>query len=132
MNTIVVDLDHTICIPAPGEDQGPDVKYSEAVPDEALIARLRDLKAGGFRIVVHTSRNMRTFAGDVARIQAHTLPIIVDWLGRHDVPYDEIAVGKPWCGSDGFYVDDRAIRPSELRALSTGEIAALLDAEHRR
>lgn len=131
MKTLVIDLDHTICAPVDGEDQtaDADLKYSEAIPDRALIERIREYRAAGFRVTIHTSRNMRTFAGNVSSIRRHTLPIIVAWLDRHAVPYDEIVVGKPWCGIDGFYVDDRAIRPSEFRTLSPVQIADLLDRE---
>ncbi len=45
---------------------------------------------------------MRTYEGNVGKINVNTLPIIIDWLERHNVPYDEIYVGKPWCGHDGF------------------------------
>jgi capsule biosynthesis phosphatase len=129
--TIVIDLDHTICTPTGGEDQAEDqnLKYSCASPDLDLIARVREYREAGFKIAIHTSRNMRTYAGDVDAIRRNTLPIIIDWLDRHDVPYDEVIVGKPWCGFDGFYVDDRAIRPSEFRDLSAGEITMLLDRE---
>jgi capsule biosynthesis phosphatase len=60
---------------------------------------------------------------------AVTLPGIITWLQRHQVPFDEIHVGKPWCGFDGFYVDDRAVRPSEFLTLSLTEIHALLAKE---
>ncbi|GGI75326.1 hypothetical protein GCM10007973_10210 [Polymorphobacter multimanifer] len=69
---------------------------------------------------------MRTFAGSVGKINVHTVPVIVSWLDRHDVPCDELIVGKPWCGEDGFYVDDKAIRPAEFVALSLAEIHALV------
>jgi len=48
-------------------------------------------------------------------------------LVRHEIPYDELYVGKPWCGFEGFYVDDKAIRPDELVKLSYAEICQLLD-----
>ncbi|ONG14085.1 hypothetical protein BXT95_26585, partial [Escherichia coli] len=51
---------------------------------------------------------------NIGKINIHTLPVIIDWLNENRVPYDEVIVGKPWCGDEGFYVDDRAIRPSEL------------------
>ena len=56
---------------------------------------------------------------------------IIPLLGcsRHDIPFDEIHVGKPWCGTEGFYIDDRAIRPSEFVALSLGEIQTLIAGE---
>ena len=72
---------------------------------------------------------MRTHANSIGLINAKTLPIILEWLARHDIPYDEIHVGKPWCGDDGFYVDDKAIRPSELKTMSYDEIRAILDRE---
>lgn len=55
--------------------------------------------------------------------------MILDWLAAHDVPYDEVHVGKPWCGTEGFYVDDKAVRPSEFVALSYDQLRALIDAE---
>ncbi len=51
------------------------------------------------------------------------------WLDRHDIPYDEIHVGKPWGGKGGFYVDDKAIRPSEFTKLSYEQILELVGGE---
>jgi capsule biosynthesis phosphatase len=70
---------------------------------------------------------MRTHENNVGKITAHTVPIIIEWLQKHDIPYDEIFVGKPWCGHEGFYIDDRAIRPDEFVRLSKAEIDDLLD-----
>ena len=72
---------------------------------------------------------MRTYEGNVGKINIHTLPVIIEWLHTHKVPYDEIIVGKPWCGEDGFYIDDRAVRPSEFANLSYFEITQLLEKE---
>lgn len=82
-----------------------------------VIAKLKEYKSQGFRITIYTSRNMRTFKGDIEKIKANTLPQILAWLEKHAVPYDDIVIGKPWCGFDGFYVDDKAIRPSEFSTL---------------
>lgn len=122
MKRLIVDLDETITVSARDG-------YSNALPNTMLIARLRQYQCDGFEIVINTSRNVSTFAGNVGKINAHTLPVILDWLTRHEVPFDEIYVGKPWCGTEGFYIDDKAIRPSEFMALSTAEIHALLAAE---
>lgn len=73
---------------------------------------------------------MRTFEGNVGKMNIHTLPVIIEWLNRHEVPYDEIVLGKPWCGFDGFYVDDKSIRPSEFASLDYDQIKALLDKEN--
>lgn len=114
-----MDLDDTIC-------RTKDGNYAEAEPVAGVVERLLEYKQAGFDIIIHTSRNVRTFEGNVGKIMAHTLPIIIDWLRRHQVPYDEIYVGKPWCGHEGFYVDDRAIRPAEFCSMSLPEITALL------
>lgn len=52
--------------------------------------------------------------------------MILDWLRRHDVEFDEVVVGKPWCGNEGFYVDDRALRPDEFAQMSPDEVARLI------
>jgi capsule biosynthesis phosphatase len=119
---LVIDLDDTLCRTQAGA-------YADAEPIPEMIEQVRAYREDGFEIVIHTSRNMRTYEGNVGKIAAHTLPVVVDWLRRHQVPYDEIFIGKPWCGHDGFYVDDRAIRPSEFRQLDRAQIEALLRQE---
>lgn len=118
MKKIVVDLDETICTT---REQG----YENALPKRDVIERLREYKNAGFDIVISTSRNVQTFEGNVGKINAFTLPIIINWLKAHEVPFDEIYTGKPWCGTDGFYVDDRAIRPDEFVQLSLNQILML-------
>ena len=120
MKRLVVDLDGTIT----REELGGT--YTDKQPDIELVARLREYKELGFEIIIYTARNMRTFENSIGKINAHTLPIIIDWLRRHDIPFDEVHVGKPWCGTEGFYVDDRAIRPSEFVRLSLEEIRELI------
>ena len=122
MTRLVVDLDETITLHA-------DAGYADAAPNLPLIERLREYRAQGFEIVINTSRNMRTHAGNIGKINALTLPVIVQWLDRHQVPYDEIHVGKPWCGFDGFYVDDRAVRPAEFVRHSADELRGILAAD---
>jgi capsule biosynthesis phosphatase len=122
MKKLVVDLDNTISFTVKGE-------YSSAQPHKALIAQLQEYQAQGFEIIIQTARNMRTYEGNVGKINANTLPIIIKWLNEHNVPYDEIHVGKPWCGNEGFYVDDRAIRPSEFNSMSFQQINELLNKE---
>lgn len=123
MKRLVFDLDGTIALDDPGRP------YAEREPNLPLIARLREYRAQGFEIVIASARNMRTYGGQIGLINANTLPVILDWLAAHDVPYDEVHVGKPWCGTDGFYIDDKAVRPSEFVALSYDQLRALIDAE---
>ena len=122
-NRIVIDLDGTLTI------DDPSRPYADRLPRGDVVARLREYKAMGWTICIQTARNMRTFAGNVGQINVHTLPIIQEWLARHDVPCDELIVGKPWCGPEGFYVDDRAIRPDEFVELSSEAIRALIGGE---
>ncbi|WP_376901893.1 hypothetical protein [Aeromonas veronii] len=122
MKKLIVDLDGTLTMA-----DTPD--YRNVLPRVDVIEQLRIYKDDGFEIVIFTARNMRTFDGNVGKINVHTLPIITEWLDTHQVPYDEIIVGKPWCGKSGFYIDDRAIRPSEFATLSPGEISTLLEKE---
>ena len=119
MKRLIFDLDDTLCHTKDGD-------YKNARPALEMIEKLRDYHRQGFTIVLNTSRNMRTFSGNVGQINKNTLPIIIDWLERHNVPYDEIYVGKPWCGFEGFYIDDKAIRPDEFLKLSYPEICKLL------
>jgi capsule biosynthesis phosphatase len=118
---IVIDLDNTLTL----ENTGAD--YSDLVPNKLVIDALNTYKKDGFEVAIYTSRNMKTFNSSIGHINATTLPQIVDWLKKHQIPYDEIHVGKPWCGEDGFYVDDRAIRPSEFVNLSHNQIKNLLN-----
>lgn len=118
MKRLIVDLDGTIT-------EESDKPYAEKTPNLALVAKLREYQAAGYEIVIFTARNMRTYEGSVGKINVHTLPIILDWLKRHAVPHDEVITGKPWCGFDGFYIDDRAVRPSEFIEKSPAELAEL-------
>lgn len=120
---IVIDLDETLSTKTKAED------YEHAQPKIDVIEKLRYFRELGYNICIFTARNMRTFEGNIGLINVHTLPVISAWLEQHAVPHDEIIVGKPWCGEDGFYVDDRAIRPSEFVSLSNDEIKELLEVE---
>jgi capsule biosynthesis phosphatase len=123
MKTLVVDLDDTICSKVIGEE------YCNAHPNLELIEKLMEYKKLGFRIVINTSRNMRTYRGNIGEINKYTLPVIVQWLNEHLPFYDEIYVGKPWCGFEGFYIDDRAVRPSEFIKNSYSQILEILAGE---
>ena len=53
--------------------------------------------------------------------------MILKWLSAHKVPFDEIRLEKPWCGDGGFYVDDKAIRPSEFLELDYSAIKEIVN-----
>ena len=124
MKNLILDLDGTLTIDEEEKD------YIDKKPNTKVIKKLKEYKSQNFRITIYTSRNMRTFRGDIEKIKTNTLPQIINWLEKYSVPYDDIVIGKPWCGFEGFYVDDKAIRPSEFSTLSYEEICTLLQKEH--
>ncbi len=106
---VIFDIDGTIC---PIKERGQS--YLELVPYQNVINKLKELKNSGYTIVLYTSRNMRTYEENIGLINKFTAPDLLRWLENYKIPYDEIIFGKPWPGHDGFYVDDRTIRPIEL------------------
>jgi capsule biosynthesis phosphatase len=120
---VVFDIDGVLA------EKDGDTPYAELEPEETVLSRLRSYNERGFYIILYTARNMNSYEGRTGKINAETAPILLDWLHKHDIPYDEIHYGKPWCGHDGFYVDDKAIRPNEFINNSREEILALLEAD---
>lgn len=120
-NCIVMDVDGTLC-----EKKAAHQSYDDVSPNAAVLGRLREYREAGFYVILATARNMNTYDGNVGLITANTAKTLLAWLDRHDVPYDELHVGKPWAGRGGFYVDDKAIRPREFLELSHDEVLALI------
>ena len=107
--TFVIDVDGTLC---------PIKKEGESYETLPCYAHVRDkiisLKQKGARIVLYSSRNVRTYDNDIEKIERYTRPILEDWLARNSIPYDELILGKPWAGPKGYYVDDKALLPSQF------------------
>ncbi|MEQ1823374.1 MAG: capsular biosynthesis protein [Fimbriimonadaceae bacterium] len=118
---LVIDVDGTLCGPKPANGG-----YADCEPRIELIQKLREYRERGFAIILSTARGMRTYNNDVALINENVLPVLLEWLEKHQVPFDELHVGKPWCGFKGLYVDDRTVRPDEFCALTYDEITALI------
>ena len=123
MKRLVMDIDGTITHISPG------TPYSDVKPRWDVIETIREYRQQGFEIIFYSSRNMKTYNNSVGAINAFTVPVMIEWLQKYNIPYDELHVGKPWCGDDGFYVDDKAIRPSEFRKMSYEKIKYLLEEE---
>jgi capsule biosynthesis phosphatase len=124
---LVVDVDGTLCL-----DKDSELGYASAVASQSMKLRLTELKSNGYWIILFTSRNMRTHDGNIGAIIKHTAPVLIQWLAENDIPYDELHFGKPWCGNEGFYIDDRAIRPREFLDNSIEQINALLERDRVR
>ncbi len=115
--TFVFDIDGTIC-PIKNDKE----KYEDLVPYKEIIDKIRYYKNNGARIVLYTSRNMNSYKGNIGLINVNTAPILMEWLKKWDIPYDEIVYGKIWPGKKGYYVDDRTIRPDEFLTKTTSEL----------
>lgn len=121
---LVVDIDGTLCdVKVAGQS------YADLVPRPAMLERLREYQNKGYRVLLYTARNMNTYKNNLGQINKHTAPVLIEWLAKWEVPYDEILFGKPWPRTKGFYIDDRSIRPDEFLNMSEDEIHKLLGQE---
>jgi len=100
--TLVVDIDGTLCKkPIMGD-------YSECIPINDICEKLRYHNSMGAYIILYTSRNMRSFKGNIGLINKHTSYVLINWLKKYDIPFDELYFGKPW-GRDLSYIDDKSL-----------------------
>lgn len=117
---IIVDIDDTLTFHNSNES------YEKKLPRKDLIKKLKEYRKSGYEIILYSSRNMKTYEGDIGKINKFTLPILMDWLKKNAVEYDGIIMGKPWCGEDGFYIDDKSIRPDEFINFSEEKIKKII------
>ena len=62
----------------------------------------------------------------INKILKYTKPVLETWLQKWKIPYDEIICGKPYPGKEGFYVDDKTLRPDELLSMNKDQISLFL------
>ncbi len=113
----IFDIDGTLC-PIKGKEE----KYEDLVPYKNMVDKLKYYKNNGAKIILFTSRNMNSYDGNIGIINKNTAKILLNWLDKWEIPYDEIIYGKPWPGHKGFYVDDRTIRPDEFLTKTPEEL----------
>ncbi|MBI2825248.1 MAG: HAD hydrolase family protein [Planctomycetia bacterium] len=119
-DAIVLDLDGTLTV----DDKA--AAYPDKPVNAATLAAAHAARERGYRVVVATSRNMRTYRGDLEQIRRHTQPVIEQWLAREGLAPDALAIGKTWCGPRGFYVDDRNMHVEEFVFRFQGPYAGCL------
>ena len=110
MPTLVIDIDHTICIPNDNETDTFE-KYGKAEPIKEMIDAIHRAKQAGYYIVLFTARRMATHDGDINKVIKDVGQLTVAWLKEHEVPYDQLKFGKP---NAVFYIDDKAMLPSDF------------------
>lgn len=115
--SFVFDVDGTIC-PIKAQNEA----YEDLIPYKDMVDKIRYYKENGARIVLFSSRNMNTYQGNLGLINKNTARVLLEWLDKWEIPYDEILYGKPWPGHKGFYVDDRTVRPDEFLEKDVDEL----------
>lgn len=96
------DLDGTIC-----ESKSPEQSYADVKPLPDAVETLKKLKAQGHYIIILTARNMATYDNNVGKVIANQAPIVIDWLRKYEIPYDELLFGKP---NADFFIDDKGVQ----------------------
>ncbi len=106
---LCIDLDGVVCtLKLPGQT------YDDVVPVPGAVERLRELRAHGHVIILHTARHMKTCEGNVGQVVARIGQVTLNWLARHKVEFDELYFGKPWAD---IYIDDNAFRFTNWTAI---------------
>lgn len=124
---LIFDIDGTIC-----PIKRKDGKYEDLIPDSEMVKKIRWYKDQGAQIVFFTSRNMNSYNGNIGKINANTAKIIISWLDKWNIPYDEIIYGKPWPGHFGLYIDDRTVRPDEFLEYNIDELIDICKQSSRK
>jgi capsule biosynthesis phosphatase len=106
---ICFDLDNTLC-----ENRLSDQAYIDVPPKPGAVEYLKELKQKGYYIIIHTARNMLTYNNNLGQIIANQAPIVIEWLKKHDITYDELLFGKPLAD---YYVDDKAVTFTDFKTL---------------
>jgi capsule biosynthesis phosphatase len=114
---IVIDLDGVIC-PTRKEHES----YADLKPIPGAIENLKQLKEAGDYIILQTSRHMKTSESNIGVVTRKIAKITLDWLEKHQVPYDELYFGKP---NADIYIDDRAIRFESWKDISREKLQKL-------
>jgi capsule biosynthesis phosphatase len=102
--TVVFDVDDTVLF-----TENRD--YSNSRPNGDVVKGMRELKQAGWRIILQTARGMGRSGNNIEMVREDVMNEIVNSCTKHNIPYDEIILGKPWAT---WYVDDKALTPEEF------------------
>lgn len=99
---ISIDVDGVLC-----ELRRPDQSYADLQPLPGAVAKMQRLKQAGHYLILCTARHMATCNSNVGLVVARQGKTLLDWLAKHEIPYDELWFGKPHAD---VYIDDNAYR----------------------
>lgn len=77
--------------------------YSTCKPNYEVISLMKKISDKGHKIIIYTSR-----------LSNEVKTVTVEWLHRHDVPYDAIHFDKPLYD---FMLDDKNVTADQLNSL---------------
>jgi len=112
----IIDIDNTI------SQTSSSIDYDNRVP---IFKNLNTLK----RILkknnacLYTSRGMLTYKNNVRKITKNHAARLKRWLAIYGIKDIKIFFGKPYCGDNGFYVDDRALYLEDFRTRVGGPMS---------
>ena len=75
--TMIIDLDGTIC-PIKRENE----KYEDLQPYNSVVRRIGEYKKSGFKIMIFTARNMRSYENNLGLINIYTSRMTMNWLEK--------------------------------------------------
>ena len=117
---IAIDLDNTI-------NHASEHGYGEELIQEGALETIKEWKEQGHEIIIHTARNMETFAGNIGKALGAQGLTTLQWLEKMGIPYDELW----WKPGADVYIDDKALKhiPNKweataqaVRQVSTGKV----------
>ena len=107
-NKLIIDLDNTLTQDNSSND------YAKKLVNKHVALAIENAISLGYESTIFSARNMRSFKGDLKKIETVTRPLAESWLNNNNIKYDELILGKPWCGFDGWYLDDKNISIEEF------------------
>ena len=76
--------------------------------------------------MIATARRMRTHKHNVASVVADIGGLTLQWLAQHDIPYDEIFFGKPWCVG----IEEAENKPNTLNIFPSTTTTVFISTSH--
>ena len=115
-NKIILDLDGVLC------EIDVEKEYIDRKVNNKVVKATKNAIGEGFDVTIFSARNMRTYEGNIDKINKHTRPIIESWLKKNKVIHQDLVLGKVWNGPKGFYVDDNNLHPEEYEFRFSGPL----------
>ena len=86
-DTLIIDLDNTLT------QAGSSHDYSKKLVNKQVALAVNNAISLGYASKIFSARNMRSFKGDMAKIESVTRPIAEAWLYENNIEHDELILG---------------------------------------